>query len=146
MANKPTQGLAGIEAGESAISTVGIGLGLNYRGYDIKDLAQHCIFEEVAFLLLVGHLPSKQELAKFQAQINNSREVPCKLKQILEQLPKTAHPMDIMRTICSVMGILEPEKDPKKDQFDISVRLISMFGPALLYWYHFATSGLRIVS
>ena len=142
---KPSQqgGLAGITAGDSAVSTVGIGLGLNYRGYNIEDLAAHCTFEEVAFLLLKERLPTKSELQEFQNQIAQNRWIPEQLRTVLELIPKDAHPMDVMRTITSYLGIIEPET---KDncQMKISIRLISIFGPSILYWYHFVHSGIRI--
>jgi len=136
-------GLAGIHAGDSAISTVGVGLGLNYRGYNIEDLAAQCSFEEVAYLLLVGHLPTKTELQAFQTQIAENRWIPEDLKRVLELIPKTAHPMDVMRTISSYLGIIEPETK-QNDQLKISIRLIAVFGPSILYWYHFAHSGIKI--
>ena len=140
---KDKGGLAGISAGDSAISTVGIGLGLNYRGYNIEDLAEHCQFEEVAHLLLIGHLPNESELKELKLQISKNRWIPERLTKVLELIPKTAHPMDVMRTISSYLGIIEPEtKD--NDQLKIAIRLVSVFGPSLLYWYHFAYSGIRI--
>jgi len=146
MSKKTTQsnaGLAGIIAGDSAICTVGLGNGLNYRGYSIEDLSENCTFEEVAFLLLKGHLPTQQELDGFKDQISKNRKVPENLKKVLELTPKDAHPMDVMRTITSYLGMIEPE-DKNNNQMAISIRLISVFGPAILYWWHFAHSGLRI--
>ena len=102
-------GLAGIIAGDSAISTVGIGMGLNYRGYDIKDLSKYCIFEEVAYLLYFGALPTQAQLNWFRAEVAKSRWLPKVLKEVLERIPKNVHPMDVMRTISSFMGLLEPE-------------------------------------
>lgn len=100
--------MAGIIAGESEISTVGLGTGLNYRGYSIQDLANNCIFEEVIHLLIFGKLPTADQLANLQKRINSKRSLPEILKNILEQLPKESNAMDVMRTISSVMGILEP--------------------------------------
>lgn len=108
--NKPTsksgEGLDGIIAGESAISTVGIGMGLNYRGYNIYDLAKHCIFEEVVHLLLFGKLPTQKELDELMTRMGGMRTLPEPLKKVLEVLPKTSNCMDVMRTISSVLGIL----------------------------------------
>ena len=136
-------GLAGIIAGDSAISTVGIGMGLNYRGYDIKDLSKYCIFEEVAYLLYFGALPTQAQLNWFRAEVAKSRWLPKVLKEVLERIPKNVHPMDVMRTISSFMGLLEPE-DKKNNQTRIAIRLLGMFPTALLYWYHFVHSGKRI--
>ena len=109
--DKPQQtgGLAGIIAGESAISTVGLGVGLNYRGYSIEDLSENCIFEEVLHLLIFKRLPTQEELKKLRQRISSKRTIPASLKKVLELLPKDANPMDVMRTISSVLGILEPE-------------------------------------
>lgn len=98
--------MAGIVAGESDISTVGLGTGLNYRGFSIQDLSNNCIFEEVVYLLLFKSLPPKDELEKFQKRIASKRSLPTELKKILEILPQNSNAMDIMRTISSVMGIL----------------------------------------
>lgn len=104
-----TGGLAGLVAGDSAIATVGLGSGLNYRGFNIVDLAKNTIFEEVAHLLLIGHLPNREELRAFSEKIASQRSIPQKLIQLLESVPASAHPMDVMRTICSYMGLIEPE-------------------------------------
>eukprot|EP00331_Platyophrya_macrostoma_P033169 CAMPEP_0176450650 /NCGR_PEP_ID=MMETSP0127-20121128/27278_1 /TAXON_ID=938130 /ORGANISM="Platyophrya macrostoma, Strain WH" /LENGTH=387 /DNA_ID=CAMNT_0017838377 /DNA_START=20 /DNA_END=1183 /DNA_ORIENTATION=- len=137
------EGLYGVVAGDSAISTVGIGRGLNYRGYAIQDLAESATFEEVAHLLIKGTLPSESELKALRAQLSELRDLPSELKGVLESTPKTSHPMDVMRTISSYMGLIEPETKTN-DHYQISFRLIAMFGPALIYWYHFAHSGIRI--
>jgi len=92
---------------------------------------------------LLNRLPAKQELAAFNKLITSRREIPEKLRSVLELIPSGANPMDVMRTISSVLGLLEPE-GKKNTQFDISIRLIAVFGPALLYWYHFSRSGIRI--
>ena len=102
-------GLAGITAGTSAICTCGLGNGLNYRGYDIADLALKADFEEVAYLLLVGELPTKTQLADFRAKIIAGRELPQNLKEVLKSLPASSHPMDVMRTATSALGCMEPE-------------------------------------
>jgi 2-methylcitrate synthase len=130
-------------AGDSAISTVGIGLGLNYRGYNIVDLANNCIFEEVIHLLLFGALPTKEQLAALSERIAKLRKLPPVLVRVLEALPKDSNCMDVMRTISSVMGIVEPETE-KNDQINIALRLMSVFGPALNYWYHYSHHGKSI--
>src|SRR5207253_1274315 len=105
-------GLAGVVAGETAIATVGKeGKGLTYRGYSIHDLAEHASFEEVAYLLLYGPLPTQSELDAYRRRLQGLRGLPAALKTVLEQLPATAHPMDVMRTGCSALGCLEPEQD-----------------------------------
>ena len=141
---KKTGGLAEITAGETAISTVGkTGLGLTYRGYSINDLAAKATFEEVAFLLLQGRLPNKSELAAYKKTLATLRGLPAALKTILEQLPATTQPMDVLRTGCSALGCLEPE-GPGRDQMQIANRLLATFPSMLLYWYHFTKSGKRI--
>src|SRR5579864_1723517 len=122
--NQKTGGLAGIVVGDSAISTVGKGLGLNYRGYSIHDLAEKASFEEVAFLLIYGELPSKQELNAYQEKLIQQRFIPDALKTVLENIPANAHPMDVLRTGISMLGTLEPET-PTHGQEDIADRLIS---------------------
>ena len=138
-----SKGLAGIIAGDSSISTVGLGSGLNYRGYNIVDLAQNSTFEEVLYLLLFERLPRKNELLYLIKKISALRTIPSKLKTILETLPKNSNCMDIMRTITSVLGILEPENQ-FNNSIDISIRLIALYGPCLIYWYHFHHSNIRI--
>src|SRR6266852_5490463 len=110
MATDNTAGLAGVIAGRTAIATVGKeGKGLTYRGYSIHDLAEHATFEEVAFLLLDSHLPTQDELTAYRRQIAQLRRLPPALAEILERLPASSHPMDVLRTGCSVLGCLEPE-------------------------------------
>lgn len=141
MINKPSGGLAGVIAGETAISTVGkMGVGLTYRGYDIEDLAAYASFEEVAYLMLYGKLPNKAELTAYKRLLMSLRELPQDLKSVLERLGKNAHPMDILRTGCSVLGILEPERD----QYASANRLIALFPALLLYWYSPHQYGRRI--
>lgn len=144
-----TGGLAGVNAGESAICTCGTGHGLNYRGYDIYDLAEHCEFEEVAFLLLREKLPNKAELESFKKELKAARALPKELKDALKLLPKNAHPMDIMRTACSMLGCLEPEdfsveKMSFPEQQKIAVRLLGIFPSALLFWHHYHKNGKEI--
>ena len=146
---KKVGGLAGISAAESAICTCGTGHGLNYRGYDIYDLAEHCEFEEVAYLLLRETLPNKAELESFKKELIAARSLPKELKEVLKLLPKDAHPMDIMRTACSTLGCLEREEyDVFKAQFPnqqrIGTRLLGIFPSVLTFWHHYHTSGKEI--
>ena len=142
-ASKPG-GLAGMVAGDSKIATVGIGNGLNYRGYNINELAENSTFEEVFYLLLFERLPSLKELNQFTERIAEQRYIPMHLKQILERIPTTAHPMDVMRCVSSVLGTLEQEDGKEINSISISIRLVALFGPCLLYWHHFHKSGLRL--
>ncbi|WP_407380471.1 2-methylcitrate synthase [Helicobacter sp.] len=146
---KKVGGLAGVSAGESAICTCGTGHGLNYRGYDIYDLAEHCEFEEVAYLLLKEKLPNKAELESFKKELIAARSLPKELKEVLKLLPKDAHPMDIMRTACSTLGCLEREEyDVFKASFPnqqrIGTRLLGIFPSVLTFWHHYHTSGKEI--
>lgn len=142
-------GLAGVVAGKSAICTVGTGHGLNYRGYDIYDLAKHASFEEVAYLLLLGELPDKSQLDSFKKRLIAARSLPKELKEALKLLPKDAHPMDIMRTGCSVLGCIEQEeihitKASFPKQLDIGIRLLGIFPSILLFWHHWHKSGVEM--
>lgn len=139
--------LAGVNAGSTAICTVGhTGNDLHYRGYDIIELAKSATFEEVAYLLIHGELPNKAQLNEYHAKLKTLRGLPAALKTVLEQIPKNAHPMDVMRTGCAMLGTLEPESASR----DIDAakllgdRLISCFGSILLYWYHFSHFGKRV--
>jgi len=137
-------GLAGVTAGQTAISMVGKeGHGLHYRGYEIKDLTAHTSFEEVAFLLIYGELPTATELHDYRHKLIRMRDLPSKLLTILEQIPGTAHPMDVLRTGCSALGTLEPEQNHAQ-QHDIANRLIACFPSMLLYWYHFHHNHKKI--
>mmetsp|Transcript_63547 Transcript_63547/g.72826 ORF Transcript_63547/g.72826 Transcript_63547/m.72826 type:complete len:379 (+) Transcript_63547:112-1248(+) len=138
-----SKGLAGVVAGDSAVSTVGVGDGLNYRGYNINELCEKSNFEEVAFLLLHGYLPSRDEFNVFKETIANNRTIPEKLKAVLEVIPPNSHPMDMFRTACSFLGTIEPETK-ENNQIQISIRLISLFGPILFYWYHFHNNHICI--
>ncbi|XEC93788.1 2-methylcitrate synthase [Paenibacillus tarimensis] len=143
MGKKPG-GLAGVEAGETAISTVGKdGKGLTYRGYSIDDLAEHATFEETAYLLIYGKLPNSHELMHYKKKLRGYRKLPEPLRAILERLPQDAHPMEVLRTGCSALGTLEPE-GPDRPAADAADRLIAAFGPMLLYWNHYHRSGKRI--
>ena len=144
MSTDKSAGLAGITAGETSICTVGKeGLGLTYRGYSINDLSDHATFEEVAFLLLNGHLPNRTELAAYHKTMAAMRGLPAALKTVLEQLPANSHPMDVLRTGCSALGSLEPE-GPGRSGVDVANRLMASFASMLLYWYHFSKNGKRI--
>jgi 2-methylcitrate synthase len=137
-------GLRGVSAGETAVATCGKeGYGLTYRGYDILDLAESATFEEVAFLLLHGELPTSAELEGYNTVLQEKRELPKPLCEVLERIPQSAHPMDVLRTGCSMLGTLEPEQDFSQ-QLDVANRLIAVFPAMLLYWYRFANEGKRI--
>ncbi len=137
-------GLRGQVAGKTALSTVGkSGSGLTYRGYDVKDLAATCQFEEVAYLILKGHLPTSAELAAYKAKLKQLRGLPQALKEVLERIPKDAHPMDVMRTGCSMLGNLETEADFSQQQ-DATDRMLAVFPSIICYWYRFSHDGVRI--
>lgn len=139
-----TAGLRGVVAGRTAICTCGVqGMGLNYRGYDIHELAAHASFEEVAHLLLKGALPTAAQLAGYTTRLKTLRGLPDALKEVLERIPATAHPMDVLRTGCSMLGTLEPEGTFARQQ-DVADRLLAVFPGVLAYWYHFALHGRRI--
>ena len=141
-----TGGLAGVNAGETAICTVGKeGYGLSYRGYPIEDLAAKAGFEEVAYLLLYGHLPTRAQLTEYRTLLAQMRELPDALKTALELLPSETHPMDVLRTGCSVLGCLEPETGLTRDSaLAAGNRLLAAFPSMLLYWYQFTKNGRRI--
>jgi len=137
-------GLRGQVAGETALCTVGqSGAGLTYRGYDIADLAEKAQFEEIAYLLLRGKLPNRQELDAYIKKLQSLRGLPAALKTVLEQIPKDAHPMDVMRTGCSMLGNLETEED-FSEQDDKIDRMLAVFPSIITYWYRFAHEGVRI--
>lgn len=141
---KKTGGLAGVVAGESAICTVGTGHGLNYRGFDIYDLANNATFEEVAYLLIVGELPNNKELLDYKQELIKERDLSDTLKTILENIPKNSHPMDVMRTACSTLGCLEPENEDFSNQNQILTKLLGKFSSMLLYWYHFHFNNTKL--
>jgi 2-methylcitrate synthase len=137
-------GLRGQSAGETALCTVGkTGAGLTYRGYDMSELAEKASFEEVAHLLLKGHLPTQAELDAYIAKLKGMRNLPEALKTVLEQIPASAHPMDVMRTGCSMLGNLETEMDFSEQQ-DVTDRLLALFPAIICYWYRFSHDGVRI--
>jgi len=142
----PTQsaGLAGVVAGRTALSTVGKeGAGLTYCGFAIEDLAEHASFEEVAWLLFTGELPTRPQLEEFTQRLSGQRSLPAGLRIVLEQIPGSTHPMDALRTGCSMLGCLEPELH-FTDQQRAAERLLATLPSMLLYWYHFQATGTRI--
>jgi 2-methylcitrate synthase len=144
---KKSVALSGVAAGNTALCTVGrTGNDLHYRGYDILDFATSSEFEEIAYLLVHGKLPNRAELAGYKAKLKSLRGVPASVKAVLEQLPASAHPMDVMRTGVSALGCALPEKDDHNHPGarDIADRLMASLGSMLLYWYHFAVNGKRI--
>ncbi len=137
-------GLRGQSAGETALCTVGkTGAGLTYRGYDMKELAEKAQFEEVAYLLLYGKLPNQGELDAYKARLKGMRALPDALKLVLEQIPADAHPMDVMRTGCSMLGNLETEQD-FSEQHDHIDRMLAAFPGMINYWYNYTHNGKRI--
>ena len=144
---KKSVALSGVVAGNTALCTVGrTGNDLHYRGYDILDMADACEFEEIAYLLVHGKLPNAAELAGYKQKLKSLRGLPNPLRGALEALPAGAHPMDVMRTGCSTLGCVLPEKDDHSvpGARDIADRLMASFGSMLLYWYHWSHNGRRI--
>jgi 2-methylcitrate synthase len=144
---KKSVALSGIVAGNTALCTVGrSGNDLHYRGYDILDFADQAEFEEVAYLLVHEKLPNRAELEKYKARLKGLRGLPKALRTVLESIPKTAHPMDVMRTGVSALGALEPEKEDHSPYGAkaIADRLMASLGSMLLYWHHFSRHGKRI--
>ena len=140
---KKVGGLAGIVAGDSAICLCGAeDESLLYRGYSIEDLANHASFEEVAWLLLRGELPQKEELVDYRKRLKQLRDLPIELKKALELIPKTSPMMDVLRTGCSFLGNLEPETGT--DLLYFPDRLLSASPSILFYWYHFHFNQKRI--
>ena len=137
-------GLRGQSAGETALCTVGkTGAGLTYRGFDMAELAEKAQFEEVAYLLVNGKLPNQGELNAYIARLKSMRGLPQALKTVLENIPKEAHPMDVMRTGCSMLGNLETELD-FADQTQHIERMLAVFPSIICYWYRFSHDGVRI--
>ena len=140
-----SKGLRGIEAGKTSICTVGeTESDLLYRGYNVTDLSQNCVFEEVCFLLLNGKLPNSLELKDFTKKIFLKRHIPKSLISVLEKIPNETNPMDVLRTTCSFLGNIEPEKS-FDNQIKCAERLLGILPSALNYWYHFSHLGKRIV-
>jgi 2-methylcitrate synthase len=137
-------GLRGIQAGTTAIATVGReGSGLTYRGYDITELAENARFEEVAHLLIYATLPTAAQLDDYCARLQRLRGLPAELREVLERIPADTHPMDVMRTGCSMLGTLEPEPD-FDHQYRVADRLLAALPSMLMYWYRFTQTGERI--
>ena len=144
---KKSVALSGVAAGTTTLCTVGrSGNDLHYRGYDILDIADQCEFEEIAYLLIHGKLPSVAELQNYKSRLLQLRGLPAVVRNVLEQIPAGAHPMDVMRTGCSALGAALPEKEDHNPAGarDIADRLIASFGSILLYWYHYSHNGRRI--
>jgi 2-methylcitrate synthase len=144
---KKSVALSGVTAGNTALCTVGrTGNDLHYRGYDILDIAEAAEFEEVAYLLVHGKLPNLAELTAYRTKLRSLRGIPMAVQDVLESIPASTHPMDVLRTACSALGSVLPEGDDHKlaPARDIADRLMASFGSMLLYWYHFSHSGRRI--
>lgn len=144
---KKSVALSGVSAGNTALCSVGrAGNDLHYRGYNILDVANTCEFEEIAYLLVHGKLPNRAELKSYKTKLKSLRGLPAALKQALEALPASAHPMDVMRTGASVLGCVLPEKNDHNQPGarDIADRLMASFSSMLLYWYHYSHNGKRI--
>ena len=144
---KKSVALSGVTAGNTALCTVGrTGNDLHYRGYDILEFATQAEFEEIAYLLIHEKLPTQAELDVYKAKLQSMRDIPQAVKNVLEQLPKETHPMDVMRTGCSALGCLEPEaQDHNKEEAQNLVdRLMASFASILLYWYHYTHNNKRI--
>lgn len=144
---KKSVALSGVEAGNTGICTVGrTGNDLHYRGYDILDFAETAEFEEIAHLLIHGTLPTKSELSAYKTKLKSLRKLPESVKTMLEAIPASAHPMDVLRSGCSMLGACDPEpaEHTPETARDLIDRLMASFGSMLLYWYHFANEGRRI--
>lgn len=137
-------GLRGQSAGQTALCTVGkSGSGLTYRGYDVSDLADNATFEEVAYLLFEGALPTQTQLDSYKQELKSLRDLPQALKEVLKLIPASAHPMDVMRTGCSFLGNLEPENDFSQ-QHQAANRLLAAFPAIMCFWYRYSHDGVEI--
>ncbi|GIU02503.1 bifunctional 2-methylcitrate synthase/citrate synthase [Shewanella algidipiscicola] len=137
-------GLRGQSAGETALCTVGkSGSGLTYCGYDVADLAENATFEEVAYLLFNGELPTAAQLDGYKNELMSLRDLPQALKEVFQRIPRDAHPMDVMRTGCSFLGNLEPEVDFTQ-QYNAANRLLAAFPAIMCYWYRYSHDGVDI--
>lgn len=144
---KKSVALSGVEAGQTAISSVGAnGKELHYRGYDIYDLAEYATFEEVAHLLVHEELPNAYMLSRYKQKLESMRGLPAPVKAVLEHVPAAAQPMDVLRTGCSTLGTVLPEREDQNvsEARNIADRLLASFPSMLVYWYHFARNGRRI--
>ena len=146
MAEKKLEGagLRGQVAGQTALSTVGkTGKGLTYRGFAIEELAEKATFEEVAFMLLYGHLPNQEEFNSYSNKLKGHRELPKELMEVLERIPSSTHPMDVMRTGCSMLGNLEPEGD-FSNQNETADRILAAMTSIITYWYRYSHDGVKV--
>jgi 2-methylcitrate synthase len=144
---KKSVALSGVVAGNTALCTVGkTGQDLHYRGYDILEIADACEFEEIAHLLIHGELPNAARLAAYRDALRDRRGLPAGVRTVLELLPASTHPMDVLRTGVSVLGCLEPElaEHTAAGARDIADRLIACTASMLCYWHHYAHHGRRI--
>jgi 2-methylcitrate synthase len=144
---KKSVALSGVQAGNTALCTVGVtGNDLHYRGYDILEIATTCKFEEIAYLLVHGKLPTRAELDAYKGKLKSLRGLPVAVREALESLPAASHPMDVLRTGVSVLGCILPEKDDHNaaGARDIADRMIASLGSMLAYWYHYSHNGQRI--
>jgi 2-methylcitrate synthase len=144
---KKSVALSGVPAGNTALCTVGRqGNDLHYRGYDILEFAETAEFEEIAYLLVHGKLPTVAELTAYKHKLRGMRGLPAAVQDILECIPANTHPMDVLRTGCSALGSVLPEHDDHKiaEARNVADRMMASFGSMLLYWYHFSHSGRRI--
>jgi 2-methylcitrate synthase len=144
---KKSVALSGVVAGNTALCTVGrTGNDLHYRGYDILDMADVCEFEEIAHLLVHGKLPNKAELGAYKTKLRALRGVPAQVRAVLEALPASSHPMDVMRSGVSALGCVLPEKDDHgiPGTRDMADRLLANLGSMLLLWYHSSHNDRRI--
>lgn len=146
-AKKKSVALSGVPAGNTAICTVGtLGHDLRYRGYDINDLAEYSTFEEVAYLLIYEKLPVANEFDRYRRRLKTLRGLPAPVKAVLEQIPAAAHPMDVLRTGCSILGATLPEREDHSVEGarHIADRLLAIFPSMLTYWFHYSHHGRRI--
>lgn len=144
---KKSVALSGVAAGNTALCSVGkSGNDLHYRGYDILDLAEKAQFEEVAYLLIYGQLPTGAQLKNYKAKLKSLRGLPHSVRNILKSIPAAAHPMDVMRSMVSAIGSIQPEKDDHNmaGARDIADKLLASFSSGLLYWYHYTHNGKEI--
>ena len=144
---KKSVALSGVTAGNTALCTVGrSGNDLHYRGYDILEVAETCEFEEIAYLLIHGRLPNQAELTAYKAKLKSLRGLPGPLRAVLEQLPASTHPMDVLRSGASTLGCLLPEHESHDTAGarEIADHLVASFGSMLCYWYHWSHNGQRI--
>lgn len=142
--SQKSEGLAGVVAGDSAISTVGKGLGLNYRGYAIEDLCKRCTYEDVAHLLVFEKLPTRAENQAFLRKVNSFAAEAERYYSTLEKIPREMDPMDVVHIIVMEISAGLPESPDFSNQKEVFMRILGLITPCLLYWHHFAHSGLRI--